>query len=60
MNMAPESSAATIIFSSAQSGNPFSTHYRDLAQRWGLGGQSAYGNLARPSVAATLLLPGKQ
>lgn len=33
-----ESSAATIIFSIGQSGNPFSAHYRDLAQRWGSSG----------------------
>jgi acyl-homoserine lactone acylase PvdQ len=56
----PECPVATIIFSSGQSGNPFSAHYRDLAQRWGLGGPSAYINLARPSVTATLALRGKQ
>ena len=54
----PESTAATIIFSTGQSGNPFSAHYRDLAQRWGAGGSGAYIDLAKPSVAGSLVLRG--
>ena len=54
----PESTAATIIFSTGQSGNPFSAHYRDLAQRWGSGGPGAYIDLAKPKVAGTLVLRG--
>ena len=53
-----ESSAATIIFSIGQSGNPFSAHYRDLAQRWGSAGPGAYIDLATPSVAGSLVLRG--
>ena len=54
----PESTAATIIFSTGQSGNPFSAHYGDLAQRWGSGGPGAYVDLGRPVVAGTLILKG--
>ena len=54
----PESTAATIIFSTGQSGNPFSAHYRDLAQRWGSAGPGAYIDLATPSVAGSLVLRG--
>ncbi len=54
----PESTAATIIFSTGQSGNPFSGHYRDLAQRWGSGGPGAYIDLTKPAVAGTLVLRG--
>ena len=54
----PESTAATIIFSTGQSGNPFSARYRDLAQRWGAGGPGAYIDLAKPATAGTLVLRG--
>lgn len=53
-----ESTAATIIFSTGQSGNPFCAHYRDLAQRWGSGGPGAYIDLAQPTTAGTLVLRG--
>jgi len=55
----PESTAATIIFSTGQSGNPFSAHYRDLAQRWGSGGPGAYIDLAKPTTVGTLVLRGR-
>ena len=51
-------SAASVIFSTGQSGNPFSTHYRDLAARWGSGGSSAYIDLARPTARGQLSLQG--
>ena len=54
----PESTAATIIFSTGQSGNPFSAHYRNLAQRWGAGGPGAYIDLAKPKATGTLVLRG--
>lgn len=56
----PESTAATIIYSTGQSGNPFSSHYRDLAARWGSGGPGAYIDLSRSKPAGTLVLRGKQ
>ena len=55
----PESNAATIIYSTGQSGNPFSRHYRDLAQRWGSGGPGAYIDMAKPAMAGTLVLRGR-
>jgi penicillin amidase len=54
-----ESTAATIIYSTGQSGNPFSSHYRDLAQRWGSGGPGAYVDLNRSSTAGTLIIRSK-
>ena len=57
-----DANAATIIFSTGQSGNPFSAHYRDLATRWGSGGASAYIDLANPAATAaagTLRLQGQ-
>lgn len=56
----PESTAATVIFSTGQSGNPFSAHYRDLAQRWGSGGPGTYIDMAKPRVAGTLVLRGSR
>ncbi len=56
----PESTAASIIYSTGQSGNPFSAHYRDLAQRWGSGGPAAYIDLARTTVAGKLTLRGNR
>lgn len=53
-----DSNAATIIYSTGQSGNPFSSHYRDLARRWGSGGPGAYIDLATPKAAGTLVLRG--
>lgn len=55
----PESTAATVIYSTGQSGNPFSAHYRDLARRWGSGGAGAYIDLSRSKPAGTLVLRGK-
>ena len=55
----PESTATTIIFSTGQSGNPFSRHYRDLSRRWGSGGPGAYIDLAKPGVVGTLKLRGR-
>ncbi|MEO7254505.1 MAG: penicillin acylase family protein [Casimicrobium sp.] len=54
-----DANAATIIYSTGQSGNPFSAHYRDLVTRWGSGGASAYVNLANSGVAGTLVLRGQ-
>ncbi|MBL8311238.1 MAG: penicillin acylase family protein [Burkholderiales bacterium] len=53
-----DANAATIIYSTGQSGNPFSPHYRDLAQRWGSGGPGAYIDLRSPTVRGTLRLRG--
>ncbi len=51
-----DTNAATIIYSTGQSGNPFSPHYRDLARRWGSGGAAAYIDLAHPKPAGMLSL----
>jgi len=54
-----DANAATIIFSTGQSGNPFSSHYRDLARRWGAGGAGAYIDLARGEAKGTIVLRGQ-
>ena len=54
-----DANAATIIYSTGQSGNPFSSHYRDLARRWGSGGAGAYIDLARGAATGTILLRGQ-
>ncbi len=54
-----DANAATIIYSTGQSGNPFSGHYRDLVTRWGSGGPSAYINLSTSTPSGTLLLGGQ-
>lgn len=51
--------AATIIFSTGQSGNPFSVHYRDMAERWGSGGPGAYIDLGKVTTSGTLRLRGR-
>lgn len=51
-----DANAATIIYSTGQSGNPFSPHYRDLARRWGSGGAGAYIDLANPVGQHNILL----
>ena len=53
-----DANAATVIYSTGQSGNPFSVHYSDLATRWGSGGASGYVNLADTKTAGTLVLRG--
>lgn len=53
-----DANAATIIYSTGQSGNPFSAHFRDLSQRWGSGGAGAYVDLTKTEVAGTLMLRG--
>ncbi len=55
-----DANAATIIYSTGQSGNPFSAHYRDLVTRWGSGGASGYVNLATPIFSGTLVLRGQR
>jgi len=57
---AADPAAATIIYSTGQSGNPFSRHYRDLAQRWGAGGPGAYIDLAKSAPAGTIELRGSR
>jgi penicillin G amidase len=52
----PESTAATVIYSTGQSGNPFSPHYRDLAWRWGSGGSGAYIDLMKATSVGMLTL----
>ncbi|HPG61466.1 MAG TPA: penicillin acylase family protein [Casimicrobium sp.] len=54
-----DANAATIIYSTGQSGNPFSSHYRDLARRWGSGGAGAYIDLARGEAKGTIVLRGQ-
>ncbi|MEQ1595391.1 MAG: penicillin acylase family protein [Casimicrobium sp.] len=54
-----DANAATIIYSTGQSGNPFSKHYRDLSQRWGSGGAGAYIDLSRPDGAGKIMLRGQ-
>jgi penicillin G amidase len=51
-----DANAASIIYSTGQSGNPFSRHFRDLAQRWGSGGAGAYLELSNSQPAGTLRL----
>lgn len=55
-----DANAATIIYSTGQSGNPFSAHYRDLVTRWGSGGPSAYVDLTTSRPSGMLLLCGEQ
>jgi penicillin G amidase len=52
--------AGSIIFSTGQSGNPFSPHYRDLAQRWGSGGASSYVDLRAPSSSGAMQILGRK
>ncbi|HNY45975.1 MAG TPA: penicillin acylase family protein, partial [Casimicrobium sp.] len=54
-----DANAATMIYSTGQSGNPFSSHYRDLARRWGSGGAGAYIDLARGEAKGTIVLRGQ-
>ncbi len=54
-----DANAATIIYSTGQSGNPFSAHYRDLVTRWGSGGPSAYIDLSTSAPAGKLFLRGQ-
>ena len=54
-----DANASTIIYSTGQSGNPFSAHYSDLVTRWGSGGASAYVNLANSKSAGTIRLIGQ-
>jgi penicillin G amidase len=53
-----DANAGSIIYSTGQSGNPFSSHYRDLAQRWGRGGASSYIDLTGGVSAGKLTLRG--
>ncbi len=52
--------AGTFIYSTGQSGNPFSKHYRDLAERWGHGGAGAYINLESTPSAAKISIARSQ
>ena len=54
-----DANAATIIYSTGQSGNPFSAHYSDLVTRWGSGGASAYLNLTNSKSTGTIRLIGQ-
>jgi penicillin G amidase len=54
-----DANAVDVIYSTGQSGNPFSTHYRDLAKRWGSGGAGAYMQLSNSQPAGTLQLRGQ-
>ena len=54
----PDANAASIIYSTGQSGNPFSSHYRDLALRWGSGGPGRYIDLQAAPRAGQLQLRG--
>ena len=55
----PDANAATIIYSTGQSGNPFSAHYRGLVTRWGAGGASAYVDLMTSTKAGSIRLIGQ-
>jgi penicillin G amidase len=52
--------AGNIIYSTGQSGNPFSPHYRDLAQRWGSGGASSYVDLRAPNSSGVMRILGNK
>ena len=54
-----DANAATIIYSTGQSGNPFSAHYRDLTERWGSGGAGVYLDLANAKPSGTIRLIGQ-
>jgi penicillin G amidase len=54
-----DANAVDVIYSTGQSGNPFSTHYRDLAKRWGSGGAGAYMQLSNSQPAGRLQLRGQ-
>ncbi len=51
-----DANAGSIIYSTGQSGNPFSAHYRDLADRWGRGGAASYVELSTTATAGKLQL----
>jgi penicillin G amidase len=53
-----DANAGTIVFSTGQSGNMFSKHYRDLAERWGRGGPSAYVDLQNKSTSGRIEIVG--
>ncbi len=54
-----DANAATIIYSTGQSGNPFSAHYGDLVTRWSSGGATAYVDLAKSRSNGTIRLIGQ-
>ncbi len=54
-----DANAATVIYSTGQSGNPFSAHYRDLAARWGSGGAGVYLDLVNTKPSGTIRLIGQ-
>ncbi len=54
-----DANAVDVIYSTGQSGNPFSTHYRDLSKRWGSGGAGAYMQLSNSQPASVLQLRGQ-
>jgi penicillin G amidase len=51
-----DANAGSIIYSTGQSGNPFSKHFKDLAERWGHGGADAYVDLSAPNTTARLTI----
>jgi penicillin G amidase len=53
-----DADAGSIIYSTGQSGNPFSSHYRDLAERWGRGGVTSYVELKARGSFSKLVLRG--
>jgi penicillin G amidase len=55
-----DADAGSFIYSTGQSGNPFSQHYRDMAKRWGHGGTSAYIELQTKHPSGKLTLIGKR
>jgi penicillin G amidase len=54
-----DANAGSVVFSTGQSGNPFSTHYRDLAERWGRGGANQYIDLAAPTESDRIQIRGQ-
>jgi penicillin G amidase len=55
----PDADAGTIIYSTGQSGNPFSQHYRDMSKRWAYGGASAYVELQSTHPSGQIKLVGQ-
>jgi penicillin G amidase len=53
-----DANAATIIYSTGQSGNPFSRHYRSFSKPWAAARSSDYVDLLKPTSSGSIVLSG--
>jgi penicillin G amidase len=51
-----DANAGSFIYSTGQSGNPFSKHFKNLAERWGHGGADAYVDLSAAPTSGRLMI----